>query len=217
MHGAQRGGASCHSEPVRTLAWESVSPCLPLRGRYQREALTEGEIPHGFLSPSRLRRQPPRRGGLTARRRRADGTSGTPPPAKGLPCLLCRAGPMCPAAGCAVAPAGRCGHLPLRNRKGFVQRGTSGTPSRTGGLPHIPAWLARPIAQKRKPLRAFFFAISCSPWPFPRSCCPPARQSPPTAPSSARRPRSSPSPTAPAPSAPSWARRSTRRSAGDGR
>ena len=62
-----------------------------------------------------------------------------------------------------------------------------------------------------------FFAISCSPWPFPRSCCPPARQSPPTAPSSARRPRSSPFPAAPAPSAPSWARRSTRRSAGGGR
>ena len=34
-------------------------PCLPLRGRWQREALAEGEIPHGFLSLSRLRRQPP--------------------------------------------------------------------------------------------------------------------------------------------------------------
>ena len=65
----------CHSEPVRTLAWESVSPCLPLRGRWQREALTEGEMPRVFLSPSRLRRQPPPRGGLTARRCRADGTS----------------------------------------------------------------------------------------------------------------------------------------------
>ena len=75
---------SCHSEPVRAakqvplgyrLAWESVSPCLPLRGRYQREALTEGEMPRVFLFPSRLRRQPPPRGGLTARRCRADGTS----------------------------------------------------------------------------------------------------------------------------------------------
>ena len=33
-----------------------------------------------FLSPSRLRRQPSPRGGLTARRRRADGTSRTPSP-----------------------------------------------------------------------------------------------------------------------------------------
>ena len=41
----------------------------------QREALTEGEIPRVYLSPSRLRRQPPPRGGLTARRCRADGTS----------------------------------------------------------------------------------------------------------------------------------------------
>ena len=57
----------CHSEPVLTLAWESVSPHLPLRGRCQREALTEGERPRVFLSPSRLRRQPPPRGGLTAR------------------------------------------------------------------------------------------------------------------------------------------------------
>ena len=61
----------CHSEPVLTLAWESVSPRLPLRGRCQREALTEGERPRAFLSPSRLRRQPPPRGGLTARHRRA--------------------------------------------------------------------------------------------------------------------------------------------------
>ena len=94
-HGAHAYGrtessapTSCHSEPVRaakqvplgyTLAWESVSPRLPLRGRCQREALTEGEMPRVFLSPSRLRRQPPPRGGLTARRRRADGTSGRRP------------------------------------------------------------------------------------------------------------------------------------------
>ena len=73
---------SCHSEPVLTLAWESVSPRLPLRGRCQREALTEGEMPRVFLSPSRLRRQPPPRGGLTTRQRRADGTSRTPSPTK---------------------------------------------------------------------------------------------------------------------------------------
>ncbi len=41
----------CHSEPVRALAWESVSPCLPLRGRWQRVALTEGAISHGNSSP----------------------------------------------------------------------------------------------------------------------------------------------------------------------
>ena len=54
---------------------DTDSPCLPLRGRWQREALAEGEISHGFLSLSRLRRQPPPRGGLAARHRRADGTS----------------------------------------------------------------------------------------------------------------------------------------------
>ena len=82
-----RGGRPCppfprHSEPVRTTAWESVSPRLPLRGRCQREVLTEGEMPRVFLSPSRLRRQPPPRGGLTARRCRADGTAKTPSPTK---------------------------------------------------------------------------------------------------------------------------------------
>ena len=41
----------CHSEPVRALAWESASPCLPLRGRWQRVALTEGAISHGNSSP----------------------------------------------------------------------------------------------------------------------------------------------------------------------
>ena len=41
----------CHSEPVRRLAWESVPQSLPLRGRWQREALTEGEISHGTFSP----------------------------------------------------------------------------------------------------------------------------------------------------------------------
>ena len=54
-------------------------PCLPLRGRWQREGLAGGEIPHGSPSPSRLRRQPPPRGGLPARHCRADGTRGRRP------------------------------------------------------------------------------------------------------------------------------------------
>ena len=102
----------CHSEPVRaakqvplgyTLAWESVSPRLPLRGRCQREALTEGEMPRVFLSPSRLRRQPPPRGGLTARRCRADGTS--------YPKGICSAALHCrtpsPTRGSTYRPVGR--------------------------------------------------------------------------------------------------------------
>ena len=31
-------------------AWESASPCLPLRGKWQRVALTEGAISHGISS-----------------------------------------------------------------------------------------------------------------------------------------------------------------------
>ena len=69
----------CHSEPVLTLAWESGSPRLPLRGRCQREALTEGERPRAFRSPSRLRRQPPPRRGLTARRAALTGRRGRRP------------------------------------------------------------------------------------------------------------------------------------------
>ena len=66
----------CRAGPMCPAAQgDTDSPCLPLRGRWQREALAEGEIPHGFLSPSRLRRQPPPRGGLAARHRR-----GTPSP-----------------------------------------------------------------------------------------------------------------------------------------
>ena len=66
----------CRAGPMCPAAQGDVDPpCLPLRGRWQREALAEGEIPHGFLSPSRLRRQPPPRGGHAARRCRADGTS----------------------------------------------------------------------------------------------------------------------------------------------
>ena len=68
--GGRRAGPMCPA-----AQGDTDSPCLPLRGRWQREALAEGEIPHGFLSPSRLRRQPPPRGGLAARHRRADGTS----------------------------------------------------------------------------------------------------------------------------------------------
>ena len=49
----------CHSEPVRALAWESVSPCLPLRGRWQRVALTEGAISHGNSSPPVARADSP--------------------------------------------------------------------------------------------------------------------------------------------------------------
>ena len=71
----------CRAGPMCPAAQGNVDPpCLPLRGRWQREVLAEGEIPHGFLSPSRLRRQPPPRGGLAARHRRADGTSRTPSP-----------------------------------------------------------------------------------------------------------------------------------------
>ena len=98
----------CHSEPVRTLAWESVSPCLPLRGRWQREALAEGEIPHGFLSPSRLRRQPPPRGGLTARHRRADGTSYP----KGICSAALHGRTPSPTRGSTYRPVGRYPHRP---------------------------------------------------------------------------------------------------------
>ena len=142
---------TCHSEPVRTLAWESVSPCLPLRGRWQREALAEGEIPQGFLSPSRLRRQPPPRGGLAARHRRADGTSYpkgicsaalhgrtlSPAGGQGRPPLrppvgdalhrrgrsmIRRAGPMCPAARYDLLPAGHAGPALQRVRQ-ITRRG----------------------------------------------------------------------------------------------
>ncbi len=46
MHGAQRGGASCHSEPVRTLAWESVSKKRKTDCRIatRREASTLGVL-----------------------------------------------------------------------------------------------------------------------------------------------------------------------------
>ena len=58
----------CHSEPVLTLAWESASPHLPLRGRCQRAALTEGEMPRVFsLSPqSAAPTAPSQRGPISA-------------------------------------------------------------------------------------------------------------------------------------------------------
>ena len=118
----------CHSEPVRaakqvplgyTLAWESVSPRLPLRGRCQREALTEGERPRAFLSPSRLRRQPPPRGGLTARRCRADGT---PSPTRGSTYRPVGRGPRAPPKN-AYPAAGHMGpalqvHTPPNKQRG---------------------------------------------------------------------------------------------------
>ena len=94
-----------------SLAWESVSPRLPLRGRCQREALTEGEMPRVFLSPSRLRRQPPPRGDLTARRCRADGTS--------YPKGICSAALHCrtpsPTRGSTYRPVGRGPCAPPKN------------------------------------------------------------------------------------------------------
>ena len=73
-----------------TGAWVYRHAGLPLRGRCQREALAEGEMPRIFLSPSRLRRQPPPRGGLTARRCRAVGTPRTLSPTSVQQPLCCR-------------------------------------------------------------------------------------------------------------------------------
>ena len=84
----------CHSEPVHaakqvplgyTLAWESV---LPKRETDCRVA--------ALLA-------------MTARRCRADGTSRTPSPTGSSTHLPRRAGPMCPAARCALTPAGHAG------------------------------------------------------------------------------------------------------------
>ena len=52
----------CHCEPVTvSLVWQSVIPHLPLRGRCQREAVTEGETAHiprrdTWVPPYRVRR-----------------------------------------------------------------------------------------------------------------------------------------------------------------
>ena len=113
---------------LRGADWLVMTRCvgaddqsLPLRGRWQREALAEGETSRGFLSPSRLRRQPPHRGGLAARRCRADGTSypkgicsaalhcRTPPPTLGLPHLSVGRDPCVPPQNTAFVPAGHTG------------------------------------------------------------------------------------------------------------
>ena len=124
MPTSPRSAKRCHSEPVRRLAWESVSPRLPLRGRCQREALTEGEMPRVFLSPSRLRRQPPPRGGLTARCCRADGTSypkgicsaalhcRTPSPTRGSTYRPVGRGPCAPPPGTLPAQTARSAVIP---------------------------------------------------------------------------------------------------------
>ena len=88
---------------MRALAWESVSPCLPLRGRWQRVALTEGAISHGISSPPVARADsPPPSGGLAARRCRADGTS--------YPKGICSAA----LHGRTPSPTGGSTHLPRR-------------------------------------------------------------------------------------------------------
>ena len=88
---------------MRALAWESVSPCLPLRGRWQRVALTEGAISHGNSSPTVARAgSPPPSGGFTARRCRADGTS--------YPKGICSAALHCRT----PSPTGGSTHLPHR-------------------------------------------------------------------------------------------------------
>ena len=130
----------CHSEPVRALAWESVSPCLPLRGRWQRVALTEGAISHGNSSPPVTRADSlPPRWGLAARRCRADGTSypkgicsaalhgRTPSPTGGSTHLPHRAGSpsgrrlsagvSSRAAEQSIPPVMQCAHLPFRRQQ----------------------------------------------------------------------------------------------------
>ena len=108
------------------------SPCLPLRGRWQRQALTEGEA---FLSPSRLRRQPPPRGSLAARRCRARWRRGDVDIAPYE--MTCRAGPMCPAAKDTFFPAGHAGPA-LRGARGL------------GGQSRPPLQVGR-----RTPVRAY--------------------------------------------------------------
>ena len=68
-------------------------------------------MPRVFLSPSRLRRQPPPRGGLTTRRCRADGTS--------YPKGICSAALHCrtpsPTRGSTYRPVGRGSRAPPKN------------------------------------------------------------------------------------------------------
>ena len=118
-------------------------PCLPLRGRWQREALAEGEIPHGFLSPSRLRRQPPPRGGLAARHCRADGTSYP----KGICSAALHCGPPSPTFVIRQArlPLRR-GAMPTSPRRGKSHSGGGARGSRPtgcmcpGGQGRPPCW-----------------------------------------------------------------------------
>ena len=138
---------------LRGADWLAMTRCvgaddqsLPLRGRWQREALAEGETSRGFLSPSRLRRQPPHRGGLAARRCRADGTS--------YPKGICSAALHCrtpsPTLGLPHLSVGRDPCVPLQNTA-FVPAGHTG-PALQGGCTDSRR-------KKRKPLRAFFFCI----------------------------------------------------------
>lgn len=80
-----------------------------------------------------------------------------------------------------------------------------------------PAQIRKGGTRPARPSFNLMPAIPAGPLPPPQSCCPPAVQSPPSRIFAARRPRSSPSPAVPARTAASWARCSTRRSAGGGR
>ena len=119
---------------------------LPLRGRWQREALAEGETSRCFLSPSRLRRQPPHRGGLAALSFRAsDRVTGV-----GIRPFLCgetdcRAS-LYPKGTCFAARTGAAIRFPARQRRADGTSYPKGicsaalhcrTPSPTLGLPHL--------------------------------------------------------------------------------
>ena len=68
-------------------------------------------MPRVFLSPSRLRRQPPPRGGLTARRCRADGTSYP----KGICSAALHGRTPSPTRGSTYRPVGRGPRAPPKN------------------------------------------------------------------------------------------------------
>ena len=80
-----------------------------------------------------------------------------------------------------------------------------------------PAQIRKGGTRPARPSFNLMPAIPAGPPPPPQSCCPPAVQSPPSRTFAARRPRSSPSPAAPAQTAASWVRCSTRRFADGGR
>ena len=115
---------------------------LPPSAREMAARSADGgsDIARQFLSPSRLRRQPPPRGGLAARRCRADGTSypkgicsaalhgRTPSPTGGLTHLPRRAGSpsgrrlsagvfVYRAAEQSIPPVMQCAHLPFRRQQ----------------------------------------------------------------------------------------------------